>query len=106
MSVSNRSSSTFLLFGEEEMRVYDIVRKRFGDNDDEFVDYPVTSHNKDWTDVKIYKDQDKKEGMTLHGVLLEEREEYSVFSCGGFLAYCKNNGTVQTEIYISVVPIF
>ena len=85
------------------MKVYDVVRKTFGEN--EFVEYPVTSHNKDWTDVRIYKDQDKQDGLTLHGILLNARDDYSVFSCGGLLAYFKNDGVPRQEICISVVPL-
>ena len=37
------------------MKVYDILRKTFGENGEEFVEYPVTSQNKDWNDVKYTK---------------------------------------------------
>jgi hypothetical protein len=84
------------------MKVYEVVRKRFGR--DEFVDYPVTNLNRDWGSVEVYKGVDKEEGLTLHGILIGQRDGFDVFSCGGYLACLRSGGDAPRETRISVVP--
>lgn len=84
------------------MRVLEVVRHSFGAKG-EFVEYPVTSVNRDWNGVRVYKHEDRQDGLTLHGVLLHRSDGFSVYSCGGLLACLKD--TEEKTTCISVVPL-